>query len=261
MIEFFVVGLVLSLCAALCSPILVSKQMSNLSNGMAHATLGGLALALFILPGIELSIAHQLIAIGFVSLCSFIIAKKGTRDQDSSIAVLFAGAMALGPFLNSFNPQKFDFSTYLFGNLLLTSYKDLFLMGPILILCLILAFVFKKYIINWIFDDHYLFFIRPNSKLIPYVFLLICSLVIVLTTKISGIILMTTMLVVPGMMSLRFSLPYIQTLVISLLIGILSYILGFMMSYHWDIPIGSTIALIQVILYFIPIHKVKITRI
>ena len=102
MVRAIVVGALVSLCAALLGVILVLKRYSMIGDGLSHVAFGATALAMV------LSVADMYLMLPITILVSILLVRltnKGKVKNDSAIAMLSVGAMAIGYLLvNIFAP-------------------------------------------------------------------------------------------------------------------------------------------------------------
>src|SRR5436190_6736067 len=96
-------GAMAGVCCACLSPLVVLKRMAFIGDGMAHATFGGLGIAIFFIAGARFdSLSVQLATLGF-ALCLGVLIGHVTRSkkraerlgEDSAIGIAFSASMAL----------------------------------------------------------------------------------------------------------------------------------------------------------------------
>ncbi len=162
--------------------------------------------------------------------------------------------MAVGIILLSFKKGYVpEIDSFLFGDVLMINNEDLKLL---FIFDLIIIFLY------YIFFNKELKYYAYNQKLsqifgvpvdfINLSFLIITSITIVISAKIIGIILITSLLITPGVIGKLFAKSINQMILISLIIGFVSSVLGFIASYYFDIPpSGPTIVVTLFVLFII----------
>ena len=121
----FIVGLIVSLCAALLGVNLVLKRCSMIGDGLSHVGFGALAVAAAV------GIAPLYLAIPAVIVAALLmtrIAGHKKMDGDAAIAVISTAALAIGTLVLSMSEgMNTDLESYMFGSLLATGSSDLIL--------------------------------------------------------------------------------------------------------------------------------------
>jgi zinc transport system permease protein len=83
------------------------------------------------------------------------------------------------------------------------------------------------------------------------VFLTITSVTIVVSVKIIGIILITALLITPGVIAKLYAKSINQMLIISVIVGVFSSVLGIFLSYYLNVPSGPMIVLTMFLIFLI----------
>ena len=123
MVRAGVVGLLVSLCAALLGVCLVLKRYSMIGDGLSHVGFGALAVAS------ALGLAPMTVAVPVVVIAAFLLLRlsgRGKLKGDAMIAMISTAALAVGVIaLSLSNGTTGDVNNYLFGSVLAMSDSDL----------------------------------------------------------------------------------------------------------------------------------------
>lgn len=255
MTESFWVGILFCAAAGLLSPWIVLKKLGSVTQGFAHSSFGGLAISVLLIPPIGglLGSAHFLINMIFVSLIVILVDRlqlgRQEKDDDTTLNILFAGSMAVGLFIASMKGSYVDFAGYLFGNILNIGPIDLWLGIVCVVGLTILSLVMKPVLLYWVFDERFLMERVAGARWLRLGFLLVVSWTVVFLTKILGIVLMGSMLLVPGALALLWVSQVELVLVLSLLFAVISFAIGFILSLTFDTPIGASVCLLHMVCY------------
>jgi len=232
------------LIAVLCSMIsffVVVRRLAFVGMGISHAAFGGVAIGLVI--GI-----NPILAAGF--FCVFVavgigwFSRKGYLHEDTVIGVLFASAMAFGVMLVSIaDVYNLDLMSYLFGSILAMNWADIVVLAVLGVLVIGFLALFFKELLFFCFDEETATASGLPIRLVYYGLLIAVALTVVISIKLVGIILVSALLVIPGATGVQLSKNYRGVLVISLLTGISSVVLGLYLSFWYNIPSGATIVL------------------
>jgi zinc transport system permease protein len=245
LIAAFLVG---SLCSVI-SFFVVLKRLSFLGAGISHTALGGIAIGLVtgIDPVLTGSIFSVLTAmgVGYVS-------RAGKMSADTVIGIFYAAGMALGiALISAFEGYYPELFSLLFGNILSVSFRDLLLMGIVLLLALAFIVLFFKELLAICFDEE-----MAEAGGLPVgplymVLLAVIGLTVIVSIQLVGIVLVAALIVIPGAAALRISKNYRGMLALSLFFGLVGSIGGLVLSYFYPVPPGAAIVLILTLLFIL----------
>ncbi len=248
--EIFVRGLlagvlISSLCAIM-GVFLILRRMAFLGAGLAHSAFGGVAVALVL--GLEpfwVTLIFTLLVANFVQL----ILSNRKIPPDSAIAVVFSGGMALAVVLiglsEGFGESVFS---YLFGNILMVTWREIaYAVSVGIVVVLFVAFFYRDLVITS-FDEGIAKVRGIRIRLVNHLLVSVSSLVIVLSIKLAGILLASSLLVIPSLTALLAGSSFKGSLIISLGASLFATVGGIALSFLMDLPpsgavVGSMIAL------------------
>lgn len=244
-------GLILGFFLAFLGVFVVLKKISFVGDGLAHASLGGIALALL------LGLAPLPLAVLFCCLLAcllFVLEKKTKLPVDSIIGVLFTSSMSLGIILISLKSgYQPELISYLFGNILLISQAELWTIFIIVLLATIFFLIFYRQFVFSAFDPNYARISGINTSFFDLFFYLILALVLVLGVKILGIILVSALLVIPAITARFLSFSFRQMIYLSIFFSLISVLIGLFASLYFDLPSGATIVLCASLIFLFTI--------
>lgn len=227
----------------------VQRKLSFLGNGLAHAAFGGVAL------GILLDTQPIYIAIPFTIVISILITyfkEKSILSSDTLIGVFFSFAFALGIiFLSLKGTYTTDAFTYLFGSILSITTSDLIILA--LMACSTLL-TFYKYWSRWAystFDNELAIADRLPVRSDNYVLSIAIALIIVVSVKIIGIVLISSYLILPAAIARIYSHTFFKMTILSIFIGIISGLISIILSIIIDLPTSAVIIVFQSLIFFV----------
>ena len=131
-----VVGILVSLCAALLGINLVLRRFSMIGDGLSHVGFGALALAAV------LGLAPLAVAIPVVIVAAFFMLwlnERGHMQGDAAIAILSSSALAIGVLITACTTgMNTDLNSYMFGSVLAISEGDMVLSIVVSVVVLLL---------------------------------------------------------------------------------------------------------------------------
>ncbi|MFO7810484.1 MAG: iron chelate uptake ABC transporter family permease subunit, partial [Candidatus Delongbacteria bacterium] len=243
------VALLASVSCGIMGTYIVSKRIVFISDGITHASFGGIGLGYF------LGISPILSAAAFSIMSAFGIKYLTTRirvREDSSIGIFLAMGMATGVILIYLTPGYApDLSSYLFGNILTVTASEVYFSMSITALTVLVALFFYREILSTAFDEEYGMIQDLNTALISYLMLALIALVVVINIRIAGIILIISLLTIPQNTALLFTSTFKNIIVLSILIGLISALAGLIISFYFNIPSGASIVFSEAVIFLI----------
>lgn len=251
MIRALVVGVLISLSAALIGAPLVLKKNSMLGDGLSHVAFGAFALALV------LNLAPLWVAIPVVVLASFFVLKLDSNAKihgDSAIALMSASALAIGTFIVSLAGVNIDINSYLFGSILSVGNSDLILASILLVTIISIFAVFHNKIFALTFDEKFARAIGINTKLYNAIFAILCSVLIVLGMRLVGALLISSLIIFPTLSAQSIFKSFKNVTIASALLSVTNFVAGLIVSYALGTPTGATVVIVNLfVLVFLKI--------
>ncbi len=241
-------GLLIGATTSYYGVFVVQRGMAFLGDGLAHAALGGVALAL-LLGSEPLWIAVPftvLVAVGITW-----VTERTKLGADTAIGVFFALSMALGIiFLSLRQGYAADAMAYLFGSILAVSRADLWAAGAVALLTLGVTPLWGRWAYAT-FDRESALADRVPVRLDDYLLSVLIAVTIVVAAKVVGIVLLSSFLVIPAAAARLVSRRLSAMTLTAVALGIGSVLLGLAASYWLDLPSGATIILTQTALFVV----------
>lgn len=220
---------------------IVARRMSFFGDGIAHASLSGVALAI-LLGWAPIPVALAVAVIFGVAV--FILEWKFDLSNDAAIGILFAFGMALGVLLLSFTKGfQPELVSFLFGNILAVTSTELWTIAIAGAVVAVILVITRRKIAFITFDEEgaWLSGLSPSR----YILLLyiLTSVSVVLSIRLIGIILTSALIILPSATG-RLWARSLKTLeALAILSAIASVIAGLIASVVWNIPSGASIIL------------------
>lgn len=244
-----VAALIVGIVCALIGCYVVLKSMAFMGDAMAHAILPGVAVA-YLLQGNLLF--GGLVAAVLVALGIGYFSKEGTVKEDTVIGILFSAALALGIVLiSSIRSYAVDLSHILFGNVLGVSTQDLWLTGILGGIVIVTILLLYKPFLVLSFDPILASTLRLPTTFLRYTLLILISLTIVVSIQSVGVGLVAAMLVTPAATAYLLAKRLPMMMMLSVLFGALSSLIGLYISYYANVASGAGIVLTATVIFMI----------
>jgi len=242
-------GIFLAALLAILGIFVVIRRMSFFSDGVAHASLAGIALAvIFSLNPLLIAIISAVI----FSLFIYFLEKKTNLSSDALIGLIFTTGMALGVVLISLKAgYQPDLMSFLFGNILAITQLDSQIMIIVSLLLLSLLIFIKNDLLLASLDRVGAYLKEIKISRLEIAFYVVLAVAIILGIKMLGIILVSALLLIPPSSAKLLSRSFKGFFWKSLLISELTIIFGLFFSFYFNWPTGATIVLTGAVIFFL----------
>lgn len=261
-------GSVIALCAALLGVILVLKQYSMIGDGLSHVGFGALTVTVALgsvtaasLPAfLPLSLREGLAAacaalsaqplgltLAAVVLCAVLLLARGSRSRgDASIALLSTGALAVGVIVSStVSGLNVDVTNYLFGSILAMGQGDVIVSLALSCVVLVLFGLFYPRIFAVTFDEAFAQATGIRVSLFNLLIAVLTALTVVAGMRIMGTMLISSLMILPAVSAMHLFSRFRAVLLASVVISLVCFTLGLMLSCLWSLPAGAGIVVVN----------------
>ena len=249
MFEFLLPALVMgSLVAILAAPLgclVVWRKMAYFGDTMAHSGLLGTSIALFF--SIDMTVGVMATS-AVLAVLLYLLSHNKELAQDTLLGMLSHGSLALGLILISLMPNRaVNLDGLLFGDILLVSWQQcLLVLALVVVIFTILKFMWRSFIADSIHHD----LARAEGishKRTRLILMLMLAMVIAAAMKVVGILLITSILIIPAASARRLARSPEAMVWIAMLVGVASIWSGIWGSVLFDTPTGPSIVVAMVL--------------
>lgn len=240
----FIAGFIISLLCPCIGLFLVLKRYSMIGDTLAHSSFAGVAI------GLILGFNPILTAFIFTSLCAIII--EALREYFKKYAelvmsIILTLSLGIAIVLVSTGKAGTNINSFLFGSILTVSKSDLIIITIVAAICFIGIFILYEKLIYTTFDEEGAKVSGINIKLINYIFTIMVGATISVSIRVMGILVISSIIVVPVATAMQFKRGFTNTLALSMAFGIIDIFLGLVSSYYLNSAPGGTIAITSVV--------------
>jgi len=240
-------GVGLALVAGPLGCFVVWRRMAYFGDSLAHTALLGIALGLLL--GINPMIG---VVATCVSLAVLIVALQQQRRLaiDTILGILAHSGLALGLVALAFMQHvRVDLLGYLFGDVLAVTTTDLMLIyaGGACVLA-VLAAIWRPLLFATVHEE----LARAEGVpvlLVRLALMLLLAITIAAAMKIVGIMLITSMLIIPAATARRFARTPEQMALLAAATGVVAVVAGLWGSFTYDTPSGPSIVVAALALF------------
>jgi len=240
-------GIFLAVLLGFLGVFAVLKKMSFFGDGIAHASLAGIAIGLIASWNpLWTAIIYAVV----IAILIYFLEKRTKLSVDAIIGILFTASLAIGVILIStqkgYQPELISF---LFGNILSVSLYELIVMIVFSVFIVLFLAIFYKKLSLIAFDKEGAYLAGINVGLFEILFNIFLAIAIVLGVKILGIILVSALLIIPASIGKIISKSFRGLVFWSIIVGEVTVILGLILSYIFDLPSGAVIVLCGAVIF------------
>lgn len=259
-----VVGVFIALCSSLFGVSLVLKRFSFIGDGLSHVAFGAMSVSAV------LNLANDtLLTMPITILVAIILLKLGENAKikgDALIAILSVGSLAIGYMLvNMFSSSanvSGDVCTSLFGStsILTLTKTEVIVCITMSLVVISLYIVFYNKIFAITFDETFAKATGVNTERYNLFIAIIIAIIIVLGMNLVGSLLISALIVFPALSAMRLMKTFRAVVICSAVMSIICALLGILSSILLSTPVGSTIVLVNIILFILSSIIGKVIR-
>lgn len=245
-VRAFIVGILVSLCAALLGVTLVLKRYSMIGDGLSHVGFGALAVAA------SLNLAPLEVAIPVIIVAAFLLLRLSEKSKirgDAAIAIISSTALAIGVVCVSISGVNTDLNSYLFGSILATTNTDAVLCAILAAVVIVIFVIFYNKIFAVTFDESFSRATGLKTGVYNTVIALLTALTIVIGMRIMGTLLISALIIFPALSSMRVCKRFKSVIICSGVLSLICFFVGMYSSYVLDTPTGASVVIVNAIVF------------
>ncbi|RKD25485.1 zinc transport system permease protein [Caminicella sporogenes DSM 14501] len=251
-------GVVVGILCPLIGIFIVLRRMSLIGDSLSHIALSGVAAG--ILTGVY-PLTMALIFSIFAALGIEKLRKNYREYVELSIAIILSAGIGLAVVLISLSKSlNVDLFGYLFGSITAVMPADIWVILVLgLFIILIVKFLYKELF--------YISFDEISAKLagvpvnyINLLFIVLVASTITLSMRIVGILLVSSLMIIPVATSLQIAKSFKHVIFYSIVFAEISVISGIIISFYLELASGGTIVIISVLILLLVLFIKKINK-
>ncbi len=251
------VGLLISIIIPCIGTIMVNKRTSMMGDALSHASLAGVSIGLIL--GWNPIVGAVLICL-FAGLFMERLRRKFPKGSDLSTAIIMSSGIGLAGILSDFVPGTSNLESFMFGSIVAIPDTELILI--ILISLIVLAAYIKMYqgLLYIVFDEQGAKLAGVPVNGINTVFTIITALTVAIASRAVGVLMISSLMILPVALSMRISRSYKRTVLNAILLALIYTMTGIHLSYYLGLKPGGVIVLIGVLCLLAEFAKERLLR-
>ena len=240
-----VAGVLISLSAALLGVPLVLKRLSFIGDGLSHVAFGAMAVA-----GVLNFSDTMALSLPVTVVCALVLMKSSRTAKtagDAMLAMLSVGAMAIGYLLMNLKPSSSNVSgdvcTTLFGSvsILTLTTADMWICIVLSLGVVACGLLFHHRLFDVTFDEGHAKACGTNTAVFNAVWAVVVAVVIVMSMRLVGTLLVTAILVFPAVAAMRVAKSFRAVAAVAAAFSVVCSLAGILVAVVAGTPVGSTI--------------------
>jgi zinc transport system permease protein len=248
-VRAFIVGTLVSLCAALLGVSLVLKRYSMIGDGLSHVGFGSLALAS------ALNVAPLAVSIPVIIAAAFLLLRLSENSKikgDAAIALICTSSLAIGVVIISMTTgMNTDVCNYLFGSILAMSKTDVHLSIALSAAVLTLFILFYNKLFAITFDETFAKATGVKAGVYNMLIAFLTAITIVLGMRMMGAMLISSLIVFPALTSMRLFKKFKSVTLCSGILSVVCFFAGVIISYVYATPTGASVVMINIFAFML----------
>lgn len=238
------IGLMVSLICSSIGLFLVLKRFSMVGDTLSHISLTGVAI------GMVTGIYPIYTATGVAILASLGIEKLRkhySQYAELTLSIFLAAGIGIASILiNLFEGRTNGIMAYLFGSISLVTRQDLYIVLVLGTVILISVFFLYRGLFFTTFDEEGAKIAGVKVNLLNTYFSVLVAITITISMRIVGILLVSSLMVLPVASSLQVSKSFKQALFYSNIFGVVSILIGITISFYMNLAPGGVIVTVSI---------------
>lgn len=243
----FVVGVLVSLCAALLGVALVLKRYSMIGDGLSHVGFGALAIAS------AFNLAPLAVAVPVVVITAVLLLRLSRNSRikgDAAIAIVSSSALAIGVITVSLTTgMNSEVSSYMFGSILSLSQSDAILSVVLSIAVLTVFILFYNRLFAVTFDETFSKATGTKTDIYNTLLAVLTAVTVVLGMRMMGALLISSLIIFPALSAMRVCRSFKAVVGTSAAVSVACFLIGVTASYFFEIPTGSGIVVTNLLAF------------
>ena len=217
------------------------KRLSYFSDSISHSALLGVALGLA--TGVGINFGLVIVGGLFATLIVF-LQQKDFWSSDAVLGIFSHISLSLGIVVLGFiGDQNTDYFSYLFGDILSITPEDIYWIFSVMAVVIFVLFINWKKLLLLTLNEELAKAEGVNKIFYELLFMFLIALAVSVSVQIVGVLLITSLLIIPPAIARVFSNSPISMIFSSMIISIISVLLGLYSSIVFDLATGPAIVI------------------
>jgi len=249
-------GIGVAVIAGPLGSFVVWRRMAYFGDTLAHSALLGVSVGFLLQVNINLAVIFCCVGLALILVA---MQRQRMVATDTLLGIMAHSSLSLGLVAVSLLEIRVDLMSYLFGDLLAVGVEDLYWIYGGGLLTLVLLKLLWQPLLAITINEELAHVEGVNVAWARLALMLLIAVIIAVAMKIVGLLLITSLLIIPAAAARRLAQSPEQMAIGAAVVGSLSVGGGLGLSWHFDTPAGPSVVvvslLIFVLLYALPLRR------
>ena len=251
-------GVLTGLMGGMLGSFTILRQLSFFSDALGHSALLGISIGLLL--GLNPSVVLLPFAVFFALGVTYLL-ERTQLWTDALLNIIYSSSLAIAIIALSFVGQyKGGINNLLFGDILAVQTLDLVFSGILLIICTLFIGLTLRTQMLLTLNEPLAIARGVSVSLHRTTFIVLLSLVVGVSIKAIGVLLVSAFVVIPACAARLLSRNFSSYVLISSGLGGLSAVLGMVLSASLNLPSGPSIVTTQLMIFLAALSWLRLSR-
>ena len=249
MARAILVGLLVSLCAALLGVNLVLKRYAMIGTGLSHVGFAAMAIA-----GV-VEIAPLAISMPVVVGTAFLLLRLNESNKikgDSAVALISTSGLAIGVIIVSMTTGlTLHICNIMFGSIFAMTQADMYLSIVLSVVVLGIFILLFKQLFAVTYDENFAKATGVKVELYKSLLAILTAVTVVLGMRMMGALLIASLTLFPALTAMRVCKRFLSVVITAAVVGVVCFFVGMLFSFGLDVPPGASVVGVNLIVFII----------
>ena len=263
MVRAIVVGLLVSLCAALLGVNLVLKRYAMIGTGLSHVGFAAMAIAgvidfafLAVLPISDAeNLAPLVLTMFIVVLTAFVLLRLNESSKingDSAVAMVSTSGLAIGVIIISMTTGlTLHVCNVMFGSIFAMTQADMYLSIGLSVVVLGLFVLFYKQLFAVTYDENFARATGVKVEVYKSLLAILTAITVVLGMRMMGAMLIASLTLFPALSAMRVCKRFLNVVIMAAIVGVVCFFVGIVTSFAMDLPPGASVVGVNLVVFMV----------
>ena len=249
MVRAIIVGLLVSLCAALLGVNLVLKRYAMIGTGLSHVGFAAMAIA-----GV-IHVAPLALSMPVVVGTAFLLLRLSESNRingDSAVALISTSGLAIGVIVVSLTTGlTLHICNIMFGSIFAMTRADMYISVMLSAVVLGVFILFYKQLFSVTYDENFARATGVRVEAYKSLLAILTAITVVLGMRMMGALLIASLTLFPALSAMRICKRFLSVVITAAVIGVACFFVGMLFSYGLDLPPGASVVGVNLALFIV----------
>lgn len=239
----FIVAVLISIITPVIGNVIVLKRLSTIGDALSHSGLAGVTIGLCI--GVNPVFSAVVVSV-LAALTIEYIRRGFPNYSELATAIVLSFGVGLAAVFSGFVKNAATLNSFLFGSIVAISDFEMWVVVLLSIAVIIVAALLYRELFYVTFDEEGARLSGVPVKSVNLIFTVLTAIVVSVASRTVGVLVISSLMVVPVACAMLISKSYKQNIVFSVLFALVFTVTGLVITAFYDIKPGGTIVLVGI---------------